>query len=135
MKLYCNKQLPANAQVNRVGKYLYKHLDGAFKFKTSSNMCDVYLTLLYSIPTETIKKYSLSEEYQDVHEVTIDLNITTYQNKLRVNVIELTPQERTLGFDVYDTKLCDDLEILKDRIFKKTVSRIVKAYKDYEFLF
>lgn len=117
-------KLSANQQVNRVGKYIYKNLDGAFKFKTSSNMCDVYITLLYEVPGSN-----------DVKEMTLDLNITTYQNKLRVNIIELTPQERTIGYDLYLPERLEDLEDAKKMILQKAIKRISKAYQDYNFLF
>lgn len=118
------QKLSANQQVNRVGKYIYKNLDGAFKFKTSSNMCDVYITLLYEVPGSN-----------DVQEMTLDLNITTYQNKLRVNIIELTPNERTLGYDLYLPEKLEDLEEAKKMILQKVIKRISKAYQDYNFLF
>lgn len=117
-------KLSANQQVNRVGKYIYKNLDGAFKFKTSSNMCDVYITLLYEVPGSN-----------DVKEMTLDLNITTYQNKLRVNIIELTPQERTIGYDLYKPEDLMNLEEAKKTILQKVIKRISKAYEGYNFLF
>ena len=98
MKIICKyeSKLSANQQVNRVGKYLYKNIDGAFKYKTSSNACDIYFTLLYQLPLES-RDESKGKEYNDIHEITVDINITTYQNKIRVNVIEMTPKQRTLG--------------------------------------
>lgn len=118
------QKLSANQQVNRVGKYIYKNLDGAFKFKTSSNTCDVYITLLYEVPGSN-----------DVKEMTLDLNITTYQNKLRVNIIELTPQERTIGYDLYKPEDLMNLEEAKKTILQKVIKRISKAYEGYNFLF
>ena len=137
MKISCKSQsnkIPANQQVNRVGKYLYKNIDGAFKFKTSSNMCDVYFTLLYQLP-EYAQDLSKGEEYNDVHEITIDINITTYQNKVRVNTIELDPKQRTLGYDLYDPCSLEDLETAKKRVFARVVKKVAKAYAEYEFLF
>lgn len=118
-----------NQHVIRVGKYLYKHLDGAFKYMKSSNMYDVYCTLLYQ------RKPECGGKVNDVHEMTIDINITTYQNKLRVNTIEMTPQERTLGFDIIKPDDLDDLETAQKVIIWKVGNRIRKAYKDYVILF
>lgn len=126
--------IPASQQVNRVGKYLYKHLDGAVKIKYSGNTCDVYTILLYQIPyLQRIP--GKGKEYNDVHEMYINLNITTYQNKLRVNVIEITPEERTLGCDVYKPELLEDLEEAKRLIYQKVCKRLSKAYEEYDFLF
>lgn len=122
-------QIPASQQVNRVGKYLYKHLDGAYEFRKSGNMYDVYCTLLYE----------LKEEYggtkNDVQEMTININITTYQNKLRINTIEMTPQERTLGFDLMKPEELVDLQTAMAIIQRKVGNRIRKAYKEYIVLF
>lgn len=133
MKILCaaNKptQVPASQQVNRVGKYLYKHLDGAYEYHKSSNMYDVYCTLLYE----------LKEEFggirNDVKEMTININITTYQNKLRINTIEMTPQERTLGFDLMKPEELVDLQAAMNIIKKKVGNRIRRAYKNYTILF
>lgn len=133
MKVYIKSanqsQIPANQQVNRVGKYLYKHLDGAFKYTTDRNMYDVYVTLLYQLKPEYGGKAN------DVQEMTIDINITTYQNKIRVNTVEMTPEERTLGFDVMGSDDMIDLEKAKKIIIWKVGNRIRKAYKNYLILF
>ena len=132
-----NKQpqkLSANQQVNRVGKYLYKNLDGAFKIKNSSNTCDVYTTVLYQIPyLQQIP--GRGKEYNDVHEMTLNLNITTYQNKVRINIIEMDPNERTIGYDLYKPEVLEDLDFACKLIFKKVCKRISKAYQEYDLLF
>lgn len=119
----------ASQQVNRVGKYLYKGLDGSFKFKISPNMYDIYITLLYREP------YVRGISDTTIHEMVIDINITTYMNKVRVNVIELSPEEKTLGFDVYEPESLYNLEEGAARIYNNVCKRISKAYKEYEFLF
>lgn len=133
MKILCAKstqsQIPASQQVNRVGKYLYKHLDGAYEYHKSGNMYDVYCTLLYQLKEEC------GGTKHDVQEMTIDINITTYQNKLRINTIEMTPQERTLGFDLMKPEELIDLHQAMEIIIWKVGNRIRKAYKDYLILF
>lgn len=136
MRILCKEQpnLQAGQQVNRIGKYLYKNVDGAFKYKTSSNICDVYFTLLYQIPyLERIP--GKGSEYNDVHEMTIDLNITTYQNKVRVNIIEMDPNERTIGYDVYSSDKLVNLDEAKQLILSKVIKKVSKAYQDYDFIF
>lgn len=129
-------QLQAGQQVNRVGKYLYKHLDGAFKMDKTPNTCDVYVTVLYQIPPEILKKYNIKgEEYEKVNEMTLNLSITTYQNKVRINIIEVTPDEKTIGFDVYKPEQLENLQQSADTIFSKVCKRISKEFQDYEFLF
>ena len=133
MKLYIKsasqQNIPASLQVNRAGKFLYKHLDGAYKYEKSSNMYDVYVTLLYQLKPEC------SSEVNDVQEMTININITTYQNKIRINTIEMTPMERTLGFDLMKPEEMIDLKTAMEIIKWKVGNRIRKAYKDYLILF
>ena len=125
MRIFCANNLQASQIVNRVGKYLYKHLDGAFKYETSSNMCDVNFLLLYQ-----------EEGSTEVKEMHIDINITTYQNKIRVNVIEITPEERTLGFNCYEPEIfLQGMESAKERIFNNIVRKVSKAYAEFDFIF
>lgn len=126
--------ISANKKVNILGKYLYKHLDGAFRYVTTSNMCDVYFTLLYQPRLEDQLPTNTPEE-NDVHEMTIDINITTYQNKLRVNIIEVTKAEKTIGFDVYDPEITKDLKAAMELIYASIAKKVAKAFKDYDFLF
>lgn len=133
MKLYIKTttqpQIPASTQVNRVGKFLYNHLDGAYRYEKGSNMYDVYVTLLYQLKPEC------GGEVNDVQEMTININITTYQNKIRINTIEMTPMERTLGFDLMKPEEMIDLKTAMEIIKWKVGNRIRKAYKDYLILF
>ena len=139
MKIYCTSNkyqpnIPSNLQVNKIGKYLYNNIDGAFKYSTSSNTCDVYFILLYQIPyCDRIP--GKGKEYNDIHEMTIDINLTTYQNKIRLNILEMDPNERTLGSYAIPVKYWEDLNILKSYILDKVNKSVTKAYSNYDFLF
>ena len=123
--------LPASKQVKRIGQYLYKHIDGAYDFNSSSNNYDVYFLLLYELKKE------LREPGKDypVEEMKININVTTYQNKVRINIIELTPKERTIGFDLYAPEKVQDLQKAYPVIMEKIYKRVYKAYEDYYFLY
>ena len=123
--------LPASKQVKRIGQYLYKHIDGAYDFKSSSNNYDVYFLLLYELKKELREP---GKEYP-VQEMKININVTTYQNKVRINIIELTPQERTIGFDLYTPEKVQDLQKAYTVIMEKIYKRIYRAYGDYYFLY
>lgn len=125
-----NKQLTASTQVKRIGKYLYKNLDSAYNYKSSSNMFDVYFTLYYQE-----KHPTLGIAINDIKEMNIDINITTYQNKVRVNVIEMASAERTLGYSLYRPEKLDDLPAAMKLIWSSIVKKVEKAYSDYEFIF
>lgn len=135
MKIYVRcaeqplNQMPLTLQVKRIGQYLYKHMDGAFKGQSSSDTYDVYVTLLYQLKPE------FGGEVNDVQEMTININITTYANKLRVNTIEMDPMERTLGMDIIKPSEYSDLQTVKRVIQWKVGKRIRKAYADCDILF
>lgn len=136
MDILCKTQKNSYAGqiVNRIGRYLYDNLDGAFDLKKSPNMVDVYVTVLYQLPIDK-QIIGRGYKYNDVHEKTIDINITTYQNKVRVDIIELDEMERTLGYDLYEPKKLENLADAKKLIFQRAIKRLSKAYEDYLFLF
>lgn len=124
------QQQPTGSQlVNQIGNYLYKHLDGAFKYTKDRNTYDVYVTLLYELKPE------YGGTPNDVQEMTINISITTYANKIRVNTIEVTPQARTLGFDLFPIDKMYDMELAMSMIKWKVGNRIRKAYNHYIILF
>ena len=125
MKIYIKsaQDIPASLQVNRIGKYLSKHLDGVYKTKKDRNTYDLYVHFIY----QPFPEYT---ETPPINELDIIISITTYQNKIRVNTIELTPDERTLGFDLIDPKLMDNLEEAKRYILNVVKKRVRKAYPD-----
>ena len=131
IKAASQQVLPASKQVKRIGQYLYKHIDGAYDFKSYSNNYDVYFLLLYELKKE------LREPGKDypVQEMKININVTTYQNKVRIDIIELTPKERTIGFDLYTPEKVQDLQKAYPVIMEKIYKRIYKAYEDYYFLY
>ena len=65
----------------------------------------------------------------------ININVTTYQNKVRINIIEITPKERTIGFDLYTPEKVQDLQKVYPVIMEKIYKRIYKTYEDYYFLY
>lgn len=136
MKIECksNQPLSANQQVNRLGNFLYKHIDGAFNYKKSSNMYDVYMTILYQLPVDK-QDEAKGKEFNDLHEMTLDINITTYLNKVRINIIEMTPEEKTIGYDLYEPEKLEDLVRASEIILKKIHKRISREFREYDFLF
>ena len=103
----------------------------SFKIKNTGNTCDVWMTLLYAVPTEELQK----GDVQDVHEMTLNLSITTYQNKIRVNIIEVTPDERTLACQVYKPEQLEDFSLATKVIFNKIIKRVEKVYEEFEILY
>jgi hypothetical protein len=146
MIIYASKNnLPAIAQtINSLGKYLYKNLGGAIDYKKSSNMFDIYTLVLYAIPHEFLKKYKITEDkYKEVYEMVVNINLTTYQQKIRVNLIEVSPDEITIGSQTFDLEKLRKknpnqqayFDIIKTSISDYMIRRLEKYYEDYDFLY
>ena len=119
--------------VNRVGTYLKNNIDGAYNLKKSSNTCDVYMMVLYQIPQENRRPNNREDE--EMLEMDLDINVVGYDNKIRVNVIEVSESEKTLGSYTYKKEQLEDLEKLKDSILDKIQKKLIKEYSDYDFVF
>ena len=111
--------LEASQIVNKLGKYLNRNIDGTYKFRIGGNQYDLYFMVLYQLPREMQVPGRQAEGYNDMHEMHLNLNITTYQNKIRVNIIEISPEERTIGFDVYPPELFQNMSIARDKIYSQ----------------
>ena len=144
MIIYSAKLPELGQTVNSLGKYLYKSLSGAINYKKSSNMFDVWTIVLYAIPHKIIKKYGITEDkYKDVNEMTININITTYDQKIRVNLIEETPDNLTLGSKVFNLEKLRKqnpnqqayFDIIKTAVEDYMYQRLEKRYEDYDFLY
>lgn len=134
MKKVIQPKIQSSKLVNKVGRYLYKNIDGAFRMKSSSNTFDVYITLLYQLLPE-FRSPRNSKEANDVQEMTLNLSITTYQNKIRLNIIEVDPNERTLGYFLYPPELFDNMESAFTKIKRDSNQTVKKKYDRYEILF
>lgn len=116
--------------VNIIGKYLFKHIDGAYNFKKGANTYDVYFTILYQL-----KEDYRTDKDHDMHEMNINISITTYSDKLRMNIIEISPRENTLGFNTFSLSKFDDLQSGYEIIMNTLMKRLSKEYQNYDFIF
>ena len=117
-------ELQANQMVLKLGQYLYKNLDSAYDFKRSGNTTDVYLIVLFQPYDEA--------EYE---EMKVNISITTYQNKIRVNILEVDPLERTIGSKVFFPDTLKQFPDAKKKILSYVENRLKKVYNNYDFYF
>ena len=127
-------QIPPSQLVNKLGKYLNKTLDGAYKFKISPNMVDIYMIVLYQYPYKGLRPGD-PDRLSEIEEMHININLTTYQNKIRMNLIELEPNERTLGFFVIDPEKIESLEFMKSWVMKNLIKTLNKLFDGYIFMY
>ena len=115
----------AGADVNRIGKYLKKHIDGAYKIKFLSMTCEVTMKMYYQI----------KDKPDTFNEMNFEINITSYQNKIRVNLTEITETEKTIAQIILKPEEVEDLTLAKKRILSTLRKAIEKEFKDYIFVF
>jgi len=131
-------EMQAGQKVNAIAKYIKKHIDGAYKLSFSPMTADVYITIYYDIPSEAkevMKKYGAEPKQKGVESMDIDINITSYQNKVRINVIRMDDNEKTLGQLILKPEDIKDLYDVVENIKDKVSSFIEKEYADYDFVF
>lgn len=111
--------------VDKVGKYLKNNIDGAYKIKFSPMECEVTMRMYYQVPGEP----DTTDEMQFL------LNITSYQNKVRVNITEDTAMEKTIGQVILTPEELNNLTLAKRKILSKVTRFIEKEYSEYDFIY
>lgn len=126
MKRYIYAAVKNSASiVNKVGKYLNKNIDGAFKIEFKSNECEVTMRMYYQVPDDP-------DSFEEMHFI---INITSYQNKLRINLTEDTPMEKTIGQVILKEEELSDLSLVKYKVMSALKKAIAKEYKEYDFIY
>lgn len=110
---------------NKIGKYLKQHIDGAFKIEFKPMECIVTMLMYYQMPNQP----------ETFEEMNFEISIASYQNKIRVNVTEITALEKTICQIILSQEEANDLPLLKKKILGKIRQRLEKEYEDYEFIY
>lgn len=127
--------------VKSLGKYLFKNLPSSVDFRFANNTFEIDLEVLYQIPVDIIKTYGLDEETRDVRTLKITISLTSYSNKIRINLIENSEDEKTLGHTTIDMSKYNDVssqeffKVAMDKIQKFIKRRLETIFTDYDFLF
>ena len=128
--VYGAQKLQGGQVVNKLGKYLYNHIDSACRINNSANMVDVYFTVYYQLKEEL-----RTESDKDMKVMSLYINLTTYSDKIRMNVVEISPREKTLGFNTFSLSKFDDLQAGYELIMNTLMKRLSKEYQNYDFIF
>lgn len=115
--------------VKKLGKWLSKNMPNAFKYTSGANESSVYFTIYYLEYTDP----SIDYNNEELDEMVVEINITTYANKIRVNVIERTPEEFTVGHIVYPPDKSADWVNLRGVVIGDILKKIQKRFTDYMF--
>ena len=115
----------AGVWINKVGKYLKKNIDGAYKVQFNPMDCEVWMRMYYQTPGQ-VDTFS---------EIKFSIDITSYANKLRINITEQTQMEKTIGQIILQPEQLNDLNIVRAMILEKIQKFIAKEYADYDFVY
>lgn len=115
----------AGAYVNKIGKYLNKNIDGAYKITFKPMLCEVLMRMYYQ----------LEGDPETFNEMDFEISITSYQNKIRVNLTELTELEKTIGQIILTEDEVKDLNLARKRILETLKKAINREFSDYIFIF
>ena len=118
----------AGSYVNRIGKYLKQNIDGAYKIKFSPMECEVFFQMLFEVP-ENIESYG---------EIKFAIIIVSYQNKLRINITEISEREKTVGQIILkdaDLENMTDFEEIRFRIINSINKFLEKEYPGYYLVY
>ena len=127
MEIYASRS-NAGEYVNKVGKYLKQTLDGAYKIKFSPMECQVFMEMLFEVP----------EDKKSYGEIKFEISIVSYQNKLRINITELTEREKTVGQIILkelDLENLSDLHQIKIMVVDKINKFLEKEYPGYYLVY
>lgn len=126
---------PRGTLVNKLGEYLYKELDSAYKFNKSPNLYELYLEAYYQIPIYPEHPQDKIRYDDEIKTMKILISLTQYDEKIRINIIELGKYEPTIAHKTYKIEKLETLSKARTIIEKLTKDSLTKYFKDYEFLF
>lgn len=105
-----NQNLQGGKVVKTLGTYLYRHLDSSYDVKYSANTSNVYICI-----------------YVDNIQINLDIDIRTYSDKVRINLTEISPEEKTIGQIILSFKNKDMNEFL-NLAYNKIIAKLNKYY-------
>lgn len=121
-----------NKLINQIGKYLYNHIDGALSYKTSANHATVEMMILYQ---RKLEDRTENQNEDDMHEMHLELDLTTYSDKIRLNIIRLDKSEKTLGSYTIRVDQPIDYTEVQNQVMSKVRKSLIKEYNMFEFIF
>lgn len=118
------KQL-TQQDVNKIAKYVYNHIDGAYKITFGANFVDIYMNVYYHDRVDE----------DPVKTMRLDINMTSYSSKIRYNVTEMTAMENTFLHGTIEITETTSMEDVKNAIYNRIVNSIRQEFEDYDFIF
>lgn len=118
--------------VNQVGEFLRKQFKDAYKIEKQPNQYEIYFHLIY----QWKYKEGYEREDPDVHDLNVSINLTCYQDKLRINFMDRSGYGKVLGSWVIPADKLVDVHNARTIIFNKIMKRLEKLFgTDYDYVF
>ena len=111
--------------IKKVGKYLYKNIDGSYKIAFHPMECEIFMFMYYQVPGVA----------DSMDEMKFIISITSYSNKLRINLTEDTELEKTIGQLILFPEELNDLELVKKKVLTMIKKSINKEFQDFDFVY
>lgn len=110
--------------VKKIAKYVWSRISGRTKltFRPNESVIDMFLY------------YHTGRQEDPVEEVDIQLSLTAYSGKLRLNVINMSDNEKTLLHTTIDAS-GKEPEDIRSEIMESVRRALSKEYTEYDFIF
>ena len=119
-----------------IAKRLYKELDGAYSLIKKSNLSEVESTILYQIPQHVSDYYNLPKDVRDeVNVMDVLISTASYADKVRIEIIERSPEEKTIAFRSFKAKDFENVQKGVQKVVDYIKFSIREEFSKYEVLF
>ena len=114
---------------------ILQHIDSAYNIELLSNKGIVKFMVYYQLKDSV--RDSIKPGDYELYEMPLDIDITTYQNKIRMYLSKDVKDEHTvLGYRLYTVDQPLDLESLYNSVMKDVQKWLNKKYGEYyNFIF
>jgi hypothetical protein len=111
--------------IKKVGKYLNDVIDGTYKIAFHPMECEIFMRMYYQIP-------NVKESFDEMKFI---ISVTSYQNKLRINLTEDDEYEKTIGQLILFPEELTDLPIVRKRVLQMIKKAISKEFREFDFIY
>lgn len=125
MKRFIYAKTEPGTWIKKVGKYLNNTIDGAYKMAFHPMECEIFMRMYYQVP-------GIKESFDEMKFI---ISITSYQNKLRINLTENDEFEKTIGQLILFPEELNDLGIVRKRVMQMIKKAISKEFDEFDFIY
>lgn len=120
--------------VNRLGKYLNKHIAGSGSIENRSNTCIVSIPILYTVipDNDALQDGNSQDVPNETGTLTVHIYIKTYDNRIAISILN---GDINIDFKTYTIASFDDYETQCLRVLNNSKTKICRKYPQYDFQF